>query len=62
LTSGELLLTFLVSPPTEAVMTDDPDDDEIELDEDEVELDDPDELAEEDWSEFTYGVNDDDDL
>ncbi len=49
-------------------MTDDPDDeveldeDEVELDEDEVELDDPDELAEEDWSEFTYGVNDDDDL
>ncbi len=46
----------------EAVMTDDPDDDEVELDEDEVELDDPDELADEDWSEFTYGVNDDDDL
>ncbi len=43
-------------------MTDDPDDDEVELDEDEVELDDPDELADEDWNEFTYGVNDDDDL
>ncbi len=36
-------------------------DDDLELDaEDEVELDDVEELAEEDWSEFTYGVSDDD--
>ena len=36
-------------------------DDNLELDdEDEVELDDVKELAEEDWSEFTYGVADDD--
>jgi hypothetical protein len=38
-------------------------DDDIELDdEDEVELDDVKELAEEDWSEFTYGVADDDEF
>jgi len=36
-------------------------DDDLELDdEDEVEIDDVKELAEEDWSEFTYGVSDDD--
>ncbi|MGI9116439.1 MAG: hypothetical protein ACR2JV_02240 [Gaiellales bacterium] len=38
-----------------------PADDELDLDdEDEVELDDVGELAEEDWSEFTYGVTDED--
>jgi hypothetical protein len=38
-------------------------DDDLELDdEDEVELDDVKELAEEDWSEFTYGVGDDDEF
>ncbi len=36
-------------------------DDELD-DEDEVELDDVEELAEEDWSEFTYGVADDDEF
>ena len=35
-------------------------DDDLELDDEEIELDDVDELAEEDWSEFTYGVDDDD--
>jgi hypothetical protein len=36
-------------------------DDDLELDdEDEVEIDDVKELAEEDWSEFTYGIGDDD--
>lgn len=34
-------------------------DDELD-DEDEVDLDDLDELAEEDWNEFTYGATDDD--
>ncbi len=34
-------------------MPDDPDDDKLA--DDEVELDDPDELADEDWSDFTYG-------
>jgi hypothetical protein len=35
-------------------------DNDLELDaEDEVEIDDVEELAEEDWSEFTYGVADD---
>jgi hypothetical protein len=32
----------------------DPDDDAI-VDADEVEIDDPDALADEDWSDFTYG-------
>jgi len=36
-------------------------DDDLEL-EDEVELDDVDELADEDWSEFTYGVADNDEF
>jgi hypothetical protein len=36
-------------------------DDELD-DEDEVELDDVEELAEEDWSEFTYGVAGDDEF
>ena len=34
-------------------MADEPDDDEIV--DDEVEIDDPDELADADWSDFTYG-------
>lgn len=34
-------------------MADEPDDDEIA--DDEVEIDDPDALADEDWSDFTYG-------
>ena len=38
-------------------------DNDLELDaDDEVELDDVKELAEEDWSEFTYGVADDDEF
>ena len=41
----------------------DPEDDGfVAEDEDDVELDDLDELAEEDWNEFTYGVSDDEDL
>lgn len=41
---------------------DDPDDVPFDEDaEDEVELEDPDALADEDWSEFTYGVSDDED-
>jgi hypothetical protein len=50
---------------TEAEMSTAPEDedDNLELDaEDEVELDDVKELAEEDWSEFTYGVAGDDDV
>lgn len=35
-------------------MPEEPEDDEVELD-DEVEIDDPDALADEDWSDFTYG-------
>lgn len=43
-------------------MEDEPDDALfVEEVEEEVELDDPDALADEDWSEFTYGVSDDED-
>lgn len=43
-------------------MDDDPDDELFDADEEEdVTLDDPDALADEDWSEFTYGVSDDED-
>ena len=36
-------------------MADEPADDEIAEDDDEVQIDDPDALADEDWSDFTYG-------
>ena len=40
-----------------ATAPEDPDD--FDLDDEDVELDDMDELADEDWSEFTYGGEDD---
>ncbi len=42
-------------------MEDDPDDAAFEDEAEEIALDDPDALADEDWSEFTYGVSDDED-